>query len=91
MAVKSPDLGATWRHACPVSLEWIRSCSAGETTWGGEEYEHNNECRATEVIGQDSSEVVGLFLEEEEFGRVALSCHMTMDLLLPRNEACVLG
>ena len=45
-------------------------------------YEHNDEFRAIEVIGQDwSSEVVALFLEDWELGRVALSCHMAMDLL----------
>ena len=37
--------------------------------FGCEEYEHNNECRAIEVIGQDSSsEVVALFLEDWELG-----------------------
>ena len=36
----------------------------------------------SEVIGQDwSSEVVALFLEDRELGRVCLSCHMAMDLL----------
>ena len=45
-------------------------------------YEYNNESRAIEVIGQDlSSEVMALFLEDWELERVALSCHMTMDLL----------
>ena len=35
-------------------------------------YEHKNECRAIEVIGQDwSSEVVALVLEDWELGRVA--------------------
>ena len=43
--------------------------STSETTFGCEEYEHNNQCRATEVIGQDwSSEVVALFLEDWELG-----------------------
>ena len=42
----------------------------------------NNECRAIEVTGQDwSSDVVTLFLEDWELGRVALSCHMARDLL----------
>ena len=37
---------------------------------------------AIEVIGQDwTSEVVALFLQDWELGRVALSCHMAMDLL----------
>ena len=59
---------------------------ASETSFGCEVYEHSNECRAIEVIGQDwSSEVVALFLEDWELGRVALSCHMTMDLLCQEN------
>ena len=51
--------------------------------FGCEEYEHNNECRAIEVIGQDwSSEVVALSRGLGAWRRegVALSCHMTMDL-----------
>ena len=77
-----PDLGDMWRQGCPKSLEWVSSCSAGDTSVGCEVYEHNNECRAVEVIGQDwSSEVVALFLEDWELGRVALSFHTTMDLL----------
>ena len=44
----------------------ISSCSTSDTSLGGEEYEHNNECRAIEVIGQDwSSEVVALVLEDD--------------------------
>ena len=87
---QSPVLGDMWRHGCPMSLEWISSCSASETSCGGEEYEHNNECRAIEVIGQDrSSEVAALFLQDWELGRVALSCHMAMDLLCREmRDAC---
>ena len=50
-------------------------------------YEHNDECRAVEVIGQDwSSQVVGLLLEDWEVGRVALSCHIHgSGPSLPRN------
>ena len=78
---QSHDLGDVWRYGCPKSPEWISLCSASETSLGCEVYEHNNECRATEVIGQDwSREVVALFLEDWELGRVALSCHMNMDL-----------
>ena len=55
-------------------------------------YEHNNECRAIEAIGQDwSSEVVALFLEDWELGRVALSRHMTLDLLCQETKGCMLG
>ena len=71
-----------WRYGCPKSPEWISPCSASETSVGCEVYEHNNECRATEVIGRDrSSEMVALFLEDWDLGRVALNCHMIMDLL----------
>ena len=46
-----------------MSPEPIGSCSASERSCGCEEYEHNNECWAIEVIGQEwSSEVVALFL-----------------------------
>ena len=49
----SLDLGGMWRHGCLVSPEWVSSCSASDTSCGGEEYEHNNECWAIEVVGQD--------------------------------------
>ena len=73
----SPDLGDMWRHGCPVSPERFSSCSTSVTCCGGEEYE-----QAIQVVGQDwSSEVAVLFLEDWELGRVALSCHMAVDLL----------
>ena len=66
---------------CPLWKDDV-SCSGSESTLGCEVDEHNNECWAIEVIGEDwSSEVVALFLEDWELGRVALSCHMAMDLL----------
>ena len=85
-----PDLGDMWRHCCPIIPEWISSCSTSETSCGGEEYEHNNECRAIEVIGQDwSSEVVAHLFEDWELGRVALSCRMAMGLLCQEmRDAC---
>ena len=51
---------------------------------------NNNECWAIEVIGQDwSSEVVALFHEDWDLRRVALSCHMAMDLLCQEmRDAC---
>ena len=62
-----PDLGGMWRQGCPMSPEWISSCSTRVTSCGGEEYEHNNECQAIQVVGQDwSSEVVALFLGDWE-------------------------
>ena len=67
---------------------WNESALApSETSFGCEEYEHNNECLATEVIGQDwPSEAVALFHDGWELGLVALSCHMAMDLLC--QDAC---
>ena len=74
---QSLDVGDMWRQGCPKSPEWISSCSASETSLGCGVHEHNSECRAIEVNGQDwSSEVV---VEDWELGRVALTCHMTMD------------
>ena len=86
---QSPYLGDMWKQGCPSSPEWISSRSASETSFGCEVYEHINECRAIEVIGQDwLSEVVPLFLEDW-VGRVALSCHMAMDLLCQdMSDAC---
>ena len=86
-----PDLGDEWRYGCPKSPIWesgdekdpkVGSDSASVTSLRYVVYEHNNERRAIEVIGQDlSGDVVALFLEDWEVGRVALSCHVTMDLL----------
>ena len=44
--------------------------------------EHNVDDLAIEVVGQNwTSEVSSLFLEDWEVGRVASSCHLSMDLL----------
>ena len=62
------------------------------TSGDDEECVHNNECWATEVVGQDwSSEVVALFLEDWELGRVALTCHVAMDFVCRemRDACCV--
>ena len=69
---------------------WSSQCSASVTSGDDEEYGHNNECLGIKVIGQDwSSEVVALFLQDWELGRVALSCHMAMDLLRQEmRDAC---
>ena len=79
----SPDLGDMWRYGCPQSPVW------GGNEWAGSEdassleyYEHNVDNLAIEVVGQNwSSEVISLFLEDWEVGSVALSCHLSMDLV----------
>ena len=81
-----PDLGDMWRQGCPKSPEWIDSCSASETSLGCEVLEHNNECRAIEVIGQD---------RWRSFSRIGSSGSFELPHdtgpSLPRNEGCVLG
>ena len=79
----SPELGDTWEHGCPKSPVW----SSGGFDWAGsdgtsscEDYEHNVDDLALEVVGQNGSGgVVSLFLEDWEIGRVAQS-RMAMDL-----------
>ena len=81
----SLHLGDMWRHGFPMSPEWVSSCSASETSFGCEVYEHNNECRAIEVgrIGQ------ARWCEDWKLGRVAWSCHMAVDLLCQEmRDAC---
>ena len=87
---QSLDLGDMWKYGCPKGPIWSSPCSASVTSCDDEEYRHNNECRAIEVIGQDwSCKVVALFLEDLELGRVALSCHMAMDPLCQEmRDAC---
>ena len=69
---QSPDVGDMWKYVCPKRSDLEQNVV----------YEHNNESRVIEVIGQDwSSEVVAPFLEDWELRRAALSCHMTMDFL----------
>ena len=77
-------LASLQKHRCSLS---VTSC---ETYCDDEENGHNNECRAIEVIGQDwSGEVVSLFFEDWELGRVALSCHMAVDLFCQEmRDAC---
>ena len=52
-----------------------------EGTSSLEYYEHNVGNLALEVVRQNwSTEVISLFLEDWKVGRVALSCHLAMDL-----------
>ena len=61
-----------------------------EDTSSVEHYEHNVDNFAKQVVGQRwSSEVISFFLEDWEVGRVALSCHMSVDLVCPEmRDAC---
>ena len=55
-----------------------------------EYHEHDVDNLSLEVVGQTwSSEVISLFFEDWEVGRVALSCHLSMDLLCQdMRDAC---
>ena len=84
---QSPDLGDMWKYRCPKSPIWSSPCSTSVTSGDEEEYGHNNECWAIEVIGLDwSREVVALFLEDWELGLPHGNGPS-----LPRKEGCVLG
>ena len=64
--------------------------AGSEGTASLEYFEHNVDNLAPEVVGQNwSSEVISLFLEDWEVGRVALSCHLSMDFLCQETrDAC---
>ena len=54
----------------------------GEDASSVEYCEHNVDNVAIEVVGQHGTrEVISLFLEDWEVGRVAISCRLSMDLL----------
>ena len=75
-------LGTCGGTGCPKCPEWISSGPTSEASRGLQLYEHSVENMAVDVIGQDrSSDVVALFLKDWELGRVALNCHLSMDLL----------
>ena len=81
---QSPDLGDMWRYGCPKSLDWGsdgESWSASEGLSSSDSREHNVESLALNVIGQSwLGEKVSLFLEAWELARVALSCHIALDM-----------
>ena len=80
----SPDLQEMWKCGCPKSLVWSDDGleeERSEDAQSVEYFEHNVDNLAIEVVGQHwTSEVISLFLEDWEVGRVALSCNLSMDL-----------
>ena len=68
---KSPD----WNDG-------VESWEESEGDSSSEQSEHNVESLALNAVGQDQSgEKFTLFLEDWELGRVALSCHIALDML----------
>ena len=89
----SPHLGQMWKHGWPKSPVWRGDNCKGERsedTSSEAYYERNVDNLAIEVVGHNwSSEVISPFLEDWEVGRVALSCHLSMDLLCQEmRDAC---
>ena len=82
---QSFDLGDTWRFGCPKSPDWdsdVVSWTESEGASFFEQYEHNVESLALNIIGQIwSGEEISLFLEDWVLARVALSRHIALDLL----------
>ena len=74
-----------WRYGCPKSPDWDsdgKSLSGSEGLSSSDFREHSVGSLALHVIGLNwSTEKVSLLLEDWELARVALSCHVALDLL----------
>ena len=92
----SPDLGEMWEYGCPKSPVWsgdgFEGKRSGDTS-SEEYYEHKFDNLAVGVVRQNwSSQVISLFLEDWEVGRVVLiKLPLANGPFVPRNEGCVLG
>ena len=80
---RSPDLGDVWRYGRPKSPDWdVESWTESEGTSSSDQRGHNVENFALNVLRQDQpGEKISLFLEDWELARVALSCHIALDML----------
>ena len=82
---QSLDLGDMWRYGYPKSPDRdgnVESWTESEGTSSSRKCEHNVESLALNVMGQDQSgEKISLFLEDGELARVALSCHIALNML----------
>ena len=74
-----------WRYGCPKSPGWDSDGGSWSESEGLSSYdfrEHNVESIALHVIGLNwSGEKVSLFLEDWDLARVALGCHVALDML----------
>ena len=74
-----------------TSPDWdsdVESWTASEGIFSPEQCEHNVESLALNVLGQDQSgDKISLLLEDWALARVALSCHIALDM----HEAWLLG
>ena len=79
----APDLGDEWRLGCPKSPIWE---SEGEA-WSDYESVSSSECATKHCMSLGCVGLVtrslslSLFLNDWELAKVALSCHMALDML----------
>ena len=82
---QTPELGDEWKICCPKSPRWV---SEGEA-WSEDEGASSTASREGNVCN-DALHVTGLtgpgdkislFLQDWELAKVALSCHMALDML----------
>ena len=73
---QSPDSGMATRKALTGTATLSQGTSSAELC------KHNVESLPLKVIGQNwSGENIALFLQDWELARVALSCHLALDML----------
>ena len=74
-----------WRYGYPKSLDWdgnVGSWTESEGFSSSEQCEHKVGSFALCVVGQEQSgEKISLFSEDWELARVALSCHIALDIV----------
>ena len=93
---QSLDSGDMWRYGCPKSPDWDSDGESWSESGGLSSSDlsgHNVASLALHVIGQNwSGEKLSLFLVDWELVRVALTCHVALDMLCQEvHEAWWLG
>ena len=88
----TPDLGDIWRFGCPKIPMWEsegEAWSENESVSSSDSRENNVSNGALHVIGlYGPGDKVSLFLKDWELARVALSCHIALDMMcLELHEA----
>ena len=82
---RAPGLGDEWEMGCPKSPMW----ESGDEAWSDDESASSNGSRdgnvgnvALHVIGlYGPGDKISLFSEDWDLAKVALNCHMALDML----------
>ena len=81
----APGLGDVWKMSCPKSPMWESEGEAWyeDVSFSSSVSRENNVCNeALHVIGfYGPGDKISLFLQDWELAKVALSCHMALDIL----------